>query len=70
MVAYGIAAANLALIVPNAVAILVISVTIGVAARYRRPPYAWQDKGPRGFWTAREPARLSVYAATMRRAIV
>ncbi len=35
-VAYGIAAANLALVVPNSVAIVVISATIGVAARYRR----------------------------------
>jgi MtN3 and saliva related transmembrane protein len=32
---YGIAAANLALIVPNAVAAVVISATIGVAVRYR-----------------------------------
>jgi len=33
--AYGIAAANLALIVPNAVAAVVISLTIAVALRYR-----------------------------------
>jgi MtN3 and saliva related transmembrane protein len=35
--AYGIAAHNFALIVPNAVALLVISATIAVALRYRRP---------------------------------
>ncbi len=35
--AYGIAAANLALIIPNVVALLVISMTILVALRYRRP---------------------------------
>ena len=34
-VAYGIAAANLALIVPNAVAAIVGVATIGVALRYR-----------------------------------
>ncbi len=34
-VAYGIAAANLALIVPNAVAAIVGVTTIGVALRYR-----------------------------------
>ena len=33
--AYGIAAANVALIVPNAVAGIVMVVTIGVAIRYR-----------------------------------
>jgi MtN3 and saliva related transmembrane protein len=33
--AYGIAAANLALIVPNTVAAVVMAVTIGVAIRYR-----------------------------------
>jgi uncharacterized protein with PQ loop repeat len=36
--AYGIAAANMALIVPNAVAAVVIAATIGVALRYRRLP--------------------------------
>lgn len=36
--AYGIAASNLALIVPNAVAAVVISATIIVALRYRHPP--------------------------------
>lgn len=35
--AYGIAAANLALIVPNTVAALVIGATIAVAWRYRSP---------------------------------
>ncbi|MGH3105314.1 MAG: SemiSWEET family transporter [Gaiellaceae bacterium] len=35
--AYGFAAANLALIVPNAVAAIVIAATIVVALRYRRP---------------------------------
>ena len=35
--AYGIAAGNFALIVPNAVALLVIALTIVVALRYRRP---------------------------------
>jgi uncharacterized protein with PQ loop repeat len=35
--AYGIAASNLALIVPNAVAAVVISATIVVALRFRRP---------------------------------
>ena len=34
-VAYGVAAANLALIVPNAVAAIVGMATIGVALRYR-----------------------------------
>jgi uncharacterized protein with PQ loop repeat len=34
--AYGIAASNLALIVPNTVAAIVISATIAVALRYRR----------------------------------
>ncbi len=34
-VAYGIAAANVALIVPNTVAGIVMVVTIGVALRYR-----------------------------------
>ena len=34
-VAYGIAAANLALIVPNVVAGIVMATTIGVALRYR-----------------------------------
>lgn len=34
-VAYGIAAANVALIVPNTVAGIVMVVTIGVAIRYR-----------------------------------
>ena len=36
--AYGIAASNLALIVPNAVAAVVIVTTILVALRYRRGP--------------------------------
>jgi uncharacterized protein with PQ loop repeat len=36
--AYGIAASNLALIVPNAVAAVVIVATISVAVRYRRLP--------------------------------
>jgi MtN3 and saliva related transmembrane protein len=36
--AYGIAASNLALIVPNAVAAVVIVATIMVALRYRRRP--------------------------------
>ncbi len=35
--AYGIAATNLALIVPNTVAAVVIAATIVVAFRYRRP---------------------------------
>ncbi len=35
--AYGIAAENLALIVPNVVALVVISATIVIALRYRRP---------------------------------
>ena len=35
--AYGIAIDNLALIVPNTVAAIVIAVTIAVALRYRRP---------------------------------
>lgn len=35
--AYGLAAANLALIVPNVVATIVIALTIVVALRYRRP---------------------------------
>ena len=35
--AYGLAASNLALIVPNVVAALVITLTIAVALRYRRP---------------------------------
>lgn len=35
--AYGVAAGNLALIVPNAVAAVVIAATILVALRYRRP---------------------------------
>jgi len=34
-VAYGISAANLALIVPNSVAAIVMGATIGVAIRYR-----------------------------------
>lgn len=34
-VAYGVAAANLALIIPNTVAAIVILATIGVAIRYR-----------------------------------
>ena len=36
--AYGFAAASLALIVPNVVAIFVLSATTGVAARHRHPP--------------------------------
>ena len=35
--AYGLAAENLALIVPNTVALIVIAATIAVALRYRRP---------------------------------
>jgi MtN3 and saliva related transmembrane protein len=35
--AYGIAAGNVALIVPNTVAAVVIAATIGFAVRYRRP---------------------------------
>mgnify|MGYP003291007124 CR=1 FL=1 len=35
--AYGIAAGDFALIVPNVVALLVIALTIVVALRYRRP---------------------------------
>jgi uncharacterized protein with PQ loop repeat len=35
--AYGLAASNLALIVPNTVALVVIAATIVVALRYRRP---------------------------------
>ncbi len=35
--AYGLAAENLALIVPNVVATVVIALTIVVALRYRRP---------------------------------
>jgi MtN3 and saliva related transmembrane protein len=34
-IAYGVAAANLALIVPNTVAAIVMVATIGVAVRYR-----------------------------------
>jgi len=37
---YGIAAANLVLVVPNAVAAIVIGATIVVAMRYRRLPRA------------------------------
>ena len=33
--AYGVAAANLALIVPNVIAAIVMATTIGVALRYR-----------------------------------
>lgn len=36
--AYGIAASNIALIVPNTVAAVVIFTTIVVAVRYREPP--------------------------------
>lgn len=36
--AYGIAASNIALIVPNTVAAVVIFATIVVAVRYREPP--------------------------------
>ena len=36
--AYGIAASNLALIVPNTVAAVVIAATIAVSLRYRRAP--------------------------------
>jgi MtN3 and saliva related transmembrane protein len=36
--AYGIAASNLALIVPNTVAAVVIAATIAVSLRYRQPP--------------------------------
>jgi uncharacterized protein with PQ loop repeat len=43
--AYGIAAANLALIVPNAVATVVISATIAVALRYRGPTRDQSDVG-------------------------
>jgi MtN3 and saliva related transmembrane protein len=39
-VAYGVAVANLALILPNAVAFCVGCLTIGVAVRYRRPSHA------------------------------
>jgi MtN3 and saliva related transmembrane protein len=39
-VAYGIAAANLALIVPNSVAAIVMVATIAVASRYRYPAVA------------------------------
>jgi MtN3 and saliva related transmembrane protein len=35
--AYGVAAENFALIIPNVVALLVIGLTIVVALRYRRP---------------------------------
>ena len=35
--AYGVAAENFALIIPNVVALLVIALTIVVALRYRRP---------------------------------
>ena len=35
--AYGLAAENLALIVPNTVALIVIAATIVVSLRYRRP---------------------------------
>jgi uncharacterized protein with PQ loop repeat len=35
--AYGLAAGNLALIIPNTVALIVIAATILVALRYRRP---------------------------------
>jgi len=44
--AYGIAASNLALIVPNIVAALVISATIIVALRYRRLPRADSGTSP------------------------
>ena len=36
-IAYGIAASNLALVVPNTVAAVVIVLTLVVALRYRRP---------------------------------
>jgi len=39
-VAYGVAVANLALMVPNAAAFCVGCLTIGVAVRYRRRPHA------------------------------
>jgi MtN3 and saliva related transmembrane protein len=48
--AYGIAADNWALIIPNAVAAVVISATIAVTLRYRRreerSPDPLQDPGP------------------------
>ncbi|MDQ3380170.1 MAG: SemiSWEET family transporter [Actinomycetota bacterium] len=44
--AYGIAASNLVLIVPNIVAALVISATIIVALRYRRLPRADSGTSP------------------------
>ena len=37
-IAYGIAASNLALVVPNIVAAAIIVLTIAVALRYRQPP--------------------------------
>ena len=43
--AYGIAASNLALIAPNAVAVVVISAAIIVALRYRQPPRPEQRGG-------------------------
>jgi MtN3 and saliva related transmembrane protein len=36
-IAYGVASANLALIVPNVIAAIVMVSTIGVAVRYRSP---------------------------------
>jgi len=38
--AYGIVASNLALVIPNIVAAIVIAATIAVALRYRRQPRA------------------------------
>jgi MtN3 and saliva related transmembrane protein len=46
--AYGIAAANLALVIPNAVAAVVIVVTILVALRYRRPEKQRSQSGNQG----------------------
>jgi uncharacterized protein with PQ loop repeat len=51
--AYGVAASNLALVVPNAVATVVIAATIVVAARYRRFPAPHQSDSP-----ASNPTRI------------
>jgi MtN3 and saliva related transmembrane protein len=45
--AYGAAIANLALVVPNAVAFAVGSLTVGVAVRYRPPRRGRQPGSPK-----------------------
>ncbi len=42
--AYGVVASNLALVVPNAVAAVVITATIAIAARYRGTPATHQSE--------------------------